>query len=86
MNRYKPVGWRGESHRHYLASKGIRKYKSKKEDVMSLEWWFSTKNPERIIPSENCVRNKNKLEAARKSLGKSKTKNVFFKSAVVKCE
>jgi len=24
MNRYKPVGWRGESHRHYLAAKGIR--------------------------------------------------------------
>lgn len=28
MNRYKPVGWRGDSHRHYLAAKGIstRKY------------------------------------------------------------
>jgi hypothetical protein len=23
-SRYKPVGWRGESHRHYLASKGIK--------------------------------------------------------------
>lgn len=22
--RYKPIGWRGESHRHYLAAKGIR--------------------------------------------------------------
>jgi len=22
--RYKPVGWRGDSHRHYLAAKGIR--------------------------------------------------------------
>lgn len=27
MNRYKPVGWRGESHRHYLAAKG---YSTKK--------------------------------------------------------
>lgn len=24
MNRYKPVGWRNEPHRHYLAAKGIR--------------------------------------------------------------
>ena len=24
MNRYKKQGWFGESHRHYLASKGIR--------------------------------------------------------------
>lgn len=23
VNRYKPVGWKGESHRHYLAAKGI---------------------------------------------------------------
>jgi len=23
ISRYKPVGWRGESHRHYLAAKGI---------------------------------------------------------------
>jgi hypothetical protein len=23
MNRYKPVGWRNEPHRHYLAAKGI---------------------------------------------------------------
>lgn len=28
FSRYKPVGWRGDSHRHYLAAKGIktRKY------------------------------------------------------------
>ena len=24
MSRYKPVGWRNESHRHYLAAKGIK--------------------------------------------------------------
>lgn len=24
MGRYKPVGWRGEPHRHYLAAKGVR--------------------------------------------------------------
>jgi len=24
VNKYRPVGWRGESHRHYLASKGIK--------------------------------------------------------------
>ena len=27
MSRYKPVGWRGDSHRHYLASKGIKTVK-----------------------------------------------------------
>ena len=32
MSRYKPVGWRNESHRHYLAAKGIKtlKYNSSK--------------------------------------------------------
>lgn len=31
MNRYKPVGWRNESHRHYLAAKGIKtKYDANK--------------------------------------------------------
>ncbi len=24
FSRYKPVGWRGDSHRHYLAAKGIK--------------------------------------------------------------
>jgi len=24
LSRYKPVGWRGDSHRHYLAAKGIK--------------------------------------------------------------
>jgi len=24
MNRYKPIGWRKESHRHYLAAKGVK--------------------------------------------------------------
>ena len=29
IKRYKPLGWRGESHRHYLASKGISTRKGK---------------------------------------------------------
>jgi len=39
MNRYKPVGWRSESHRHYLAGKGIatkydhKRYFYKVDDV-----------------------------------------------------
>ena len=36
MNRYKPLGWRYESHRHYLAAKGIKtRYDAKKYMALS---------------------------------------------------
>ena len=39
MNKYKPVGWRHESHRHYLAAKGIKtlKYNSSKRSRVARE-------------------------------------------------
>jgi len=48
MNRYKPVGWRYESHRHSLASKGIksRKITFKAHDYIEFNQnkkWYSVK-------------------------------------------
>jgi len=34
QSRYKPVGWRGESQRHYLAAKYGRTYKVEKSDFV----------------------------------------------------
>jgi len=45
MSRYKPVGWRKESHRHYLAAKGIKtRYDANKG--VSAHWARYKKDPE----------------------------------------
>jgi len=39
--RAKPVGWKGESHRHYLASKGVKtkiNWRTPRRDEV-VEWW-----------------------------------------------
>jgi len=36
--RSKPIGWRGESHRHYLAAKGVKTKAEQVSDVLKNSW------------------------------------------------
>ena len=52
MSRYKPVGWRGQSYRHYLAAKGVKtsKYKPKRLRAHGIPIEVHKTAPGRIYP------------------------------------
>ena len=52
MNKYKPVGWRGQSYRHYLAAKKgkISKYKPKRLRAHGIPIEVNKTAPGRIYP------------------------------------
>ena len=57
MSRYKPVGWRGESHRHYLAAKGVKTHKYKalkvsKEEKQKYGAFVDNPNEDRWLQGE----------------------------------
>lgn len=66
LNRYKPVGWQNESHRHYLAAKGIKtKYDSNKyfasmtpqmREQLAAERLVSERKAPRLSPIERLSR------------------------------
>lgn len=89
MSRYKPKGWRGESYRHSLASKGVKtidlsKYKGKWYEIASIPKSFSKgceKTTANYTPKENYIEVKNrcKVEGKQKEIigeaRKTKDKN-----------
>jgi len=77
--RSKPVGWRGESHRHYLAAKGIKT--SVRGNLVAKQKFFFSRPIKILKPSkyENDERLKDHVEPAKDVLNESS----YYTSAFV---